>query len=138
MWSWQVAWLYSSATNQAISCRHSATRSTKSISERASENEYNYRLQIKALLAETSKQAARSATCLALVDTVVLTLDRASFLEVIQHFKSDYRQRMKFLKDVIPNFERIAGLQTTENLMYSFKDDILEQGAYLTMEGKVG
>jgi hypothetical protein len=72
------------------------------------------------------------------VDTVVLTLDRASFLEVIQHFKSDYRQRMKFLKDVIPNCERIAGLQPTENLMYSFKDDIFEQGAYLTTEGKVG
>lgn len=68
----------------------------------------------------------------------LISLDRESFLEVIQQFKLENKEKLDTLRQVLPYFDRISSQQTIDNLMYSFKDEARSHGNYLALEGDLG
>ncbi|CAD8160569.1 unnamed protein product [Paramecium pentaurelia] len=88
----------------------------------------------KALM-ENNRDAQRSATCIADIDTYLISLNRNEFFEVLGSFKKDAEFKREVFQSVIPYFERITSTLMIESLMYSFNEEIKLRDETVTQEG---
>ena len=95
----------------------------------------------KALIKSNPEQAKRTATIIAATDVEFIIIKKIEFDRIIQRFSKQNEMKFEFLSKVLPFLRSIRSVSTSENLVYSFKEEtiglnmtVIEENQYDPLE----
>ena len=80
----------------------------------------------------------RNATIITNTDSQFITLSKKHFVSIAQSFQKGNKDKLVFLKEVIPAVEKIRSNAILQDYLYSFKNLHLKKGMEVVREGQIG